>query len=350
MTTPEESRNGLDATRAFNVGQSNAGKDSDKKPAGNVSTGEDFQTTVGADIGNFFRVLLAFLSGMWNGDLADFHLLSDVYFPDMPEEGTSPKPKTEQQQHLQRGVDEMRRVERDPNHPQREMPIAEVARHYTQGLPPNATFEQIVEIFLPFEGGLNLNEPRGAKANYGINSEAHPEIKDVAKLTRAEAIQIYRKDYWDAIKWQINEHIGKDQLSAAVKLIAFDASANSGIAFANKILHESYKQAKGNVETMPAIMLEMRRDKYAQLIRDNPDEYARYKSGWDHRLKGLEESSKRFDMRTPTDVLHSTPPEELQKQSSGGDSGGFAPAIEDKPVTHTFPAAAAIPSTGPQSR
>lgn len=38
-------------------------------------------TTVGQDIGNFFKVLFAFFSGMWKRDFYEFDLLSSVYFP-----------------------------------------------------------------------------------------------------------------------------------------------------------------------------------------------------------------------------------------------------------------------------
>ncbi len=56
-------------------------------------------TTVGQDIGNFFKVLFAFFSGMWKRDFYEFDLLSKVHFPDV----------------LQTRVDSMIDMRKDPS-------------------------------------------------------------------------------------------------------------------------------------------------------------------------------------------------------------------------------------------
>lgn len=51
-------------------------------------------TSIGTDIGNFFKVLFAFFKGIWTQDFADFDLLSSVYFPPQPKSQVEvPAPK-----------------------------------------------------------------------------------------------------------------------------------------------------------------------------------------------------------------------------------------------------------------
>ncbi|MCE7886916.1 MAG: hypothetical protein DYH13_05350 [Alphaproteobacteria bacterium PRO2] len=59
-------------------------------------SGEPYVTTIGQDIGNFFKVLFAFFKGIWTQDFADFDLLSSVYFPPQPKsevEVPAPQPQ-----------------------------------------------------------------------------------------------------------------------------------------------------------------------------------------------------------------------------------------------------------------
>lgn len=88
----------------------------------------DTPTTVGQDIGNFFKVLLSFFVGLWNRDFADFEILSAVYFPDMDEE------MTPEQRDFRNRIDRMNamrdEVLADPN---RRFSAAELAS-LTEGL------------------------------------------------------------------------------------------------------------------------------------------------------------------------------------------------------------------------
>lgn len=80
-------------TGSFNNRRSGKPMRERTEPAGNGYSGHvptrDYDgpqvTSIGTDIGNFFRVLFAFFKGIWTQDFADFDLLSSVYFPPQPE-------------------------------------------------------------------------------------------------------------------------------------------------------------------------------------------------------------------------------------------------------------------------
>lgn len=94
-------------------------------------------------------------------------------------------------------------------------------------------FPDVMEEVFAHEGGLSMlrsdpgnwtggkvgvGELRGT--NYGIASHAHPNV-DIKNLTKAQAAEIYRKQYWNPIQG--------DQLPAGIDLVTMDASVNSGL-------------------------------------------------------------------------------------------------------------------------
>ena len=58
-------------------------------------------------------------------------------------------------------------------------------------------FEDIIEITLHHEGGY-VNDPDdlGGETNFGIAKRFYPDV-DIKNLTKDEASDIYRRDYWD---------------------------------------------------------------------------------------------------------------------------------------------------------
>ena len=59
-------------------------------------------------------------------------------------------------------------------------------------------FPDAVERVLAREGGYSDNPAdRGGRTNFGISSGAYPDL-DVSKLTREQAKEIYKRDYWQA--------------------------------------------------------------------------------------------------------------------------------------------------------
>lgn len=58
-------------------------------------------------------------------------------------------------------------------------------------------FEEAIEYVLKWEGDYS-NDPddRGGATRWGISQRAHPTL-DIKNLTKEQAIEIYRKEYWD---------------------------------------------------------------------------------------------------------------------------------------------------------
>jgi lysozyme family protein len=70
------------------------------------------------------------------------------------------------------------------------------------------------------EGGYSL-DPRdpGGETNFGISKRQYPQL-DIKHLTRDDAIAIYYRDYWAAVR--------ADELPWALALVLFDIEVNGG--------------------------------------------------------------------------------------------------------------------------
>jgi lysozyme family protein len=81
-------------------------------------------------------------------------------------------------------------------------------------------FSTAVEIVLDFEGKYS-NHPSdpGGETMYGITKAQYPHL-NIRHVTRLQAIKIYEKDYWEAIR--------ADELPTEVRLMVFDAAVNHG--------------------------------------------------------------------------------------------------------------------------
>lgn len=138
------------------------------------------------------------------------------------------------------------------------------------------------------EGGdVIADEPGGAIAKYGINSKAHPNV-DVANLTREQAVEIYKEQYWDAID--------ADNLPPGIRLMAFDAAVNHGVSKAKQLLDQS----RGD----PSIFINLRNIEYLRLARADSDGTKGYRAalqGWENRLQKIQQDSK--SQFTAEDVL-----------------------------------------------
>ena len=96
----------------------------------------------------------------------------------------------------------------------------------------SALFEKAIPIILKHEGGY-VDDPNdlGGETKYGISKRSYPHL-DIKNLTREEAIEIYRRDWWD--KYRYGDI--KDQ-DVATKV--FDLSVNMGPAQAHKLLQRA---------------------------------------------------------------------------------------------------------------
>lgn len=129
----------------------------------------------------------------------------------------------------------------------------------------SSAFEAAVETILGHEGGY-ANDPddRGGETKFGISKRAYPHL-DIRNLTRDAAVEIYRRDYWEAL--------GADSLPPELQEVAFDAAVNQGVGWTKQALEGA------DVETF----IERRRQRYEAIIENDPSQ-AKYKQGWMRRL------------------------------------------------------------------
>lgn len=88
------------------------------------------------------------------------------------------------------------------------------------------SFDSAVQFVIAEEGGFSAdpNDPGGA-TKYGISQRAYPGL-DIARLTKLDATNIYRRDYWDRLP----------SLPVPIDFIAFDFAVNAGIKTAVRAL------------------------------------------------------------------------------------------------------------------
>ena len=94
-----------------------------------------------------------------------------------------------------------------------------------------SAFDRALALVLRHEGGLvdDPNDP-GGLTNFGISQRAYPDL-DIRNLKVADAANIYRTGYWDAIKG--------DQLPDGLAICVFDAAVNMGTDKAIRLLQKA---------------------------------------------------------------------------------------------------------------
>ena len=97
-------------------------------------------------------------------------------------------------------------------------------------------FKEIIEAVLHHEGGY-VNDPKdpGGETKYGVSRKAYPDL-DIKNLTLDDAVDIYKRDYWDKNR--------VEELSEELRHIFFDMCVNQGRGTAVKILQRACN-AKG---------------------------------------------------------------------------------------------------------
>ena len=89
-------------------------------------------------------------------------------------------------------------------------------------------FAVAVGFVLAHEGGY-INDPAdpGGETKYGISKRAYPRV-DIKNLTKAQARDIYYRDYW--------KRVDGDNLPAGLDLAVFDTAVNCGVSVARSFL------------------------------------------------------------------------------------------------------------------
>ena len=92
-------------------------------------------------------------------------------------------------------------------------------------------FDRCVRAVLSEEGGLSDHQQDpGGLTKYGISQRAYPNL-DIRRLTMDEAIELYRRDYWNPVH-------GTD-LPASLALLVFDSAVNQGVGTAARLLQKA---------------------------------------------------------------------------------------------------------------
>ncbi len=118
-------------------------------------------------------------------------------------------------------------------------------------------FQSCIKIILAEEGGLsNHRRDPGGLTQYGISQRSYPGI-NIAALTLADAMAIYRRDYWNLIQ-------GND-LPVGLDLLMLDCAINQGPVTAIKLLQEATGIQQDGIigpvtlsaaeDTMPHVMI-----------------------------------------------------------------------------------------------
>jgi len=101
------------------------------------------------------------------------------------------------------------------------------------------TFNDIIEKVLKHEGGY-VNDPKdlGGETKFGITKRFYPDI-DIKNLTKEEAKEIYKNDYWDKNR--------VESLPEELWYIFFDMCINMGRGTAVKILQRAANSKGRNI-------------------------------------------------------------------------------------------------------
>lgn len=92
-------------------------------------------------------------------------------------------------------------------------------------------FDQAFDRLIGHEGGY-VDDPKdpGGETKWGISKRAYPHV-DIRNLTREQAKEIYRQDYWLALR--------ADDYEGAIGFQLFDMAVNSGLGAASRTLQRA---------------------------------------------------------------------------------------------------------------
>ena len=148
-------------------------------------------------------------------------------------------------------------------------------------------FDYFIERVLVHEGGY-VNDPRdpGQETRWGISKRAYPQV-DIRNLTRAQAVDIYRRDFWQRVRG--------DELPREFAFQALDAAVNHGIGNAVRWMQRAAGVADDGV-IGPVTLAAVQRAQAADLVlRFNAERlrfyaklttFSTFGRGWVNRVAG----------------------------------------------------------------
>jgi lysozyme family protein len=153
-------------------------------------------------------------------------------------------------------------------------------------------FDKAFAFVVEAEGGATItNDPDdpGGLTKWGVSQRAYPDV-DIANLTKEQAKEIYRRDYWDRCHC--------DRFQQQLALAIFDAAINQGPHKAIRLLQRALRVTEDGVvgeETEDAanraypgeVLIEYLSHRAAEYARLNP----KYHRGWFARLFRLQRAT-----------------------------------------------------------
>lgn len=149
-------------------------------------------------------------------------------------------------------------------------------------------FETAIQWVLKAEGAES-NDPAdpGGFTRYGISQRSHPNV-DVKTLTESDAIEIYRKQYWQAY--------GLEKLPRPIAIAVFDGCVQHGPRSAIRMLQCALRVEIDGVIGMVTLAACYKADEEELLMSflarrgvyyANLSHFARFGYGWFRRLFNL---------------------------------------------------------------
>ena len=93
------------------------------------------------------------------------------------------------------------------------------------------TFEEAIERILSHEGGYSNHErDPGGETQWGIAKRSYPHL-DIRALTRDQAKEIYRRDFWEPVATKVG--------SGALAFQVLDSAVNHGMGNAVRFLQRA---------------------------------------------------------------------------------------------------------------
>lgn len=164
-------------------------------------------------------------------------------------------------------------------------------------------FSECVEVILQLEGGYS-NDPYdpGGETKYGISKAAYPDL-DIPNLTKADAILIYKRDYW--------QRINGDNLPPALALLVFDMAVNAGPKKAAQLLQRMVGATDDGVigmETLAAVRVPYSAQSLRFYTARRIDYYTRlpgwkaFGMGWTQRTLNAYQRALGIHLRTSLNI------------------------------------------------
>lgn len=131
-------------------------------------------------------------------------------------------------------------------------------------------FQEAIPFILKWEGGyINDKSDPGGETNYGITKSSYPTV-DIRNLTVAGAMEIYKRDYWDAHNL--------DSVPTPMCVALFDSYVN----MRPEVVKQLQEQSGGDW----AKFIQLRKDRYGSIAKHNPT-LVKFLKGWLNRANDL---------------------------------------------------------------